>query len=113
MKKICAVVVAALLAAPGLKAQIFCWNLENFFDCKDDPVTADEALVSVIKQKCWAEGNVKLTQENITFSCDRAYLQWQTKTAEVTGSVKFENKILELDKTFDAPEIVIPEAEAA
>lgn len=133
-------------------------------------VTADEALVSVIKQKCWAEGNVKLTQENITFSCDRAYLQWQTKTAEVTGSVKFENKksvaitsdtavfnwqdkivdfygvvtlkpdkklqfadgveldgkeyqhvkynvvenkILELDKTFDAPEIVIPEAEAA
>ncbi|MBE8952762.1 MAG: hypothetical protein SR1Q7_06425 [Quinella sp. 1Q7] len=55
-------------------------------------VTADAAQVSVIKQKCWAEGNVKLTQENITFSCDRAYLQWQTKTAEVTGSVKFANK---------------------
>lgn len=130
-------------------------------------VTADEAIVSVIKQKCWAEGNVKLTQENITFSCERAYLQWQTKTAEVTGSVKFENKksvaitsdtavfnwqekivdfygkvkikvqkkvsfaegvepdgeeyqhvrynvvedkILALDKTFDAPEIVIPDA---
>ena len=55
-------------------------------------VTADEALVSVAKQKCWAEGNVKLTQENISFSCERAYLQWQTKTAEVTGKVKFENK---------------------
>ena len=131
-------------------------------------VTADEALVSVVKQKCWAEGNVKLTQENITFSCDRAYMEWATKTAEVTGEVKFENKkivtitsdtavfnwqekivdfygkvtlnaekkvkfadgvtldgkeyqhvkynvienkILELDKTFDAPEIVIPSAE--
>ena len=131
-------------------------------------VTADEALVSVAKQKCWAEGNVKLAQENIIFSCERAYLQWQTKTAEVTGSVKFENKkslaitsdtavfnwqekivdfygkitldadknvkladglaldgknyqhvkynvveekILELDKTFDAPEIVIPSAD--
>ena len=131
-------------------------------------VTADEALVSIAKQKCWAEGNVKLSQENISFSCDRAYLQWQTKTAEVTGKVKFENKksvsitsdtavfnwqekivdfygkinlkadkkvkfadgveldgkeyqhvkynvvedtILALDKTFDAPEIVIPSAE--
>lgn len=55
-------------------------------------VTADEAQVSVIKQKCWAAGNVKLTQENIIFSCDRAYMQWQNKTAEVTGSVKFANK---------------------
>ena len=132
-------------------------------------VTADEATVSVVKQKCWAEGNVKLTQEDITFSCERAYMQWQIKTAEVTGKVKFdnkkgvainsdtavfnwgdkivdfygkinlkaeksvkfadgvkldgkeyqhvkynvvENKILALDKTFDAPEIVIPEVDA-
>ena len=55
-------------------------------------ITADEALVSVVNQKCWAEGNVKLTQDTIIFSCDRAYLQWQTKTAEVTGNVNFENK---------------------
>ena len=117
-------------------------------------VTADEAIVSVVKQKCWATGNVKLTQDNITFSCERAYLQWQTKTAEVTGKVAFKNKksvaitsdtavfnwqdkivdfygkvklnketyqhvkynvdedkILALDKTFDAPEIVIPEVQ--
>ncbi|MBR2774461.1 MAG: hypothetical protein IKD73_05655 [Selenomonadaceae bacterium] len=131
-------------------------------------VTADEAIVSVVKQKCWATGNVKLTQDDITFSCERAYLQWQTKTAEVTGEVVFENKksvaitsdtaifnwkekivdfygkvnlkadkkvkladgvtldgeeyqhikynvvedkILALDKTFDAPEIVIPEVQ--
>lgn len=131
-------------------------------------VTADEALVSVAKQKCWATGNVKLTQEDITFSCERAYMQWQTKTAEVTGKVKFENKksvainsdtaifnwqekvvdfygkitlktdknvkfadgvkldgkeyqhvkynvventILALDKTFDAPDIVIPDVD--
>ena len=131
-------------------------------------VTADQAIVSVAKQKCWAEGNVKLTQENITFSCERAYLQWATRTAEVTGKVKFENKksvaissdtaifnwhdkivdfygkitlkadkkltfadgvkldgknyqhvkynvvedkILELDKTFDAPDIVIPDVD--
>lgn len=115
-------------------------------------ITADEAQVSVINQKCWTQGNVKLVQEDITFSCDRAYLQWATRTAEVTGNVKFQNKkgvainsdtavfnwkekivdfygkvtyneqeyqhikynvvdneILEQDKTFDAPEINIPE----
>ncbi len=55
-------------------------------------ITADEAFVSVIKQKCWADGHVKLTQENITFSCERAYLQWQTKTAEVVGTVNFATK---------------------
>ena len=115
-------------------------------------ITADEAKVSVTKQKCWADGKVKLEQEDITFGCERAYLQWATKTAEVTGKVKFENKkgvkiksdtaifnwkkkivdfygkvtyggkdyqhikynvienrVLELDETFDAPEIIIPD----
>ena len=129
-------------------------------------ITADEAQVSVINQKCWTQGNVKLVQEDITFSCDRAYLEWATRTAEVTGNVNFknkkgvaitsdtaifnwkdkivdfygkvtvkadkkvkfaddisldgneyqhikynvvDNKILELDKTFDAPEVNIPE----
>lgn len=44
MKKICAVVAALFVAAAGLQAQIFCWNLENYFDPGDDPVTADEAF---------------------------------------------------------------------
>ena len=44
MKKICAVVAALFVAAAGLQAQIFCWNLENYFDPADDPVTADEAF---------------------------------------------------------------------
>ena len=55
-------------------------------------VTADEALVSVVKQKCWADGHVKLLHGDIFFSCDRAYMQWSTKTASVVGSVRFENK---------------------
>ena len=42
MKRISAVVVALLMAATGLNAQIFCWNLENYFDAYDDPATADE-----------------------------------------------------------------------
>ncbi len=44
MKKICAVVAALFVAAAGLQAQIFCWNLENYFDPYDDPATADEAF---------------------------------------------------------------------
>ncbi|MBQ6081083.1 MAG: endonuclease [Bacteroidales bacterium] len=44
MKKICAVVAVCLLATAGLQAQIFCWNLENYFDPADDPVTVDEAF---------------------------------------------------------------------
>ena len=55
-------------------------------------ITADEAQVSVINQKCWTQGNVKLEQEDITFSCDRAYLEWATRTANVEGNVNFENK---------------------
>lgn len=42
MRRICVVVMAAVLAATGLRAQIFAWNLENYFDTKDDPATADE-----------------------------------------------------------------------
>ncbi len=41
MKKICAV-AAAFLAATGLNAQVMCWNIENFFDTYNDPLTADD-----------------------------------------------------------------------
>lgn len=36
--------MAAILAATGLKAQIFAWNLENYFDTRDDPATADDGF---------------------------------------------------------------------
>ena len=55
-------------------------------------IKADEAKVNVTSQKCWAKGNVNLTHDNETFSCDNAYLQWKTKTAEVIGNVKFNSK---------------------
>ncbi len=55
-------------------------------------INADEAKVNVLTQKCWAEGKVNLTHDKETFSCDRAYLQWKTKTAEVIGNVNFNSK---------------------
>ena len=44
MKKICAVGVVVLLAIVSFEspAQVFCWNTENYFDWKDDPLTLDE-----------------------------------------------------------------------
>ena len=44
--------MAAFLAATGLRAQIFAWNLENFFDTRDDPATADEAFTPG-GEYCW------------------------------------------------------------
>ncbi|MBO4558088.1 MAG: endonuclease [Bacteroidales bacterium] len=44
MRRICVAVILAVLAVTGAKAQIFCWNLENYFDAKDSPDTADEAF---------------------------------------------------------------------
>ena len=55
-------------------------------------LSADEARVNMSKQCCWADGKVKLEQTDITFGCEHAYIVWATKTASVTGKVKFENK---------------------
>ena len=55
-------------------------------------VTADEARVNVFAQKCWATGNVNFAHNNVLFKCEKAFLQWQTKTADVVGAVKFDSK---------------------
>ena len=52
-------------------------------------ITADGAKVNVLTQKCWADGHVTFTHGAEIFSCDSAYLQWKTTTAEVVGSVRF------------------------
>ena len=55
-------------------------------------VTADEARVNLLGQKCWANGNVNFLHDNVIFGCDKAFLQWATKTADVSGKVNFESK---------------------
>jgi len=55
-------------------------------------VTADEARVNLLSQKCWATGKVTFTHDDVIFSCDKAFLQWQTKTADVSGAVNFSSK---------------------
>ena len=129
-------------------------------------VTADEAKVSLLQKKCFATGKVTLTHGDIIFTCDKAFAQWETDTADIVGKINFkskdnititsdtatfnwkekiadfygkvkiktdknfkidkdmkpgknnyahvrynvaENKILALDKEFDAPNIVIPD----
>ena len=55
-------------------------------------ISADEARVDLLGKKCWATGKVNFLQDNVDFNCDKAYLQWETKTADVAGKVKFESK---------------------
>ena len=55
-------------------------------------LSADEARVNMAKKCCWADGKVKLEQGDIIFGCEHAYIVWATKTASVTGKVKFESK---------------------
>ena len=55
-------------------------------------VSADEARVNLIGQKCWATGNVKFVHDEVVFGCEKAFLQWSSKTADVAGKVKFESK---------------------
>ena len=68
-------------------------------------VDATEARVNLFTQKCWATGGVKLIYDDMTFGCDKIFLQWSTKTANVTGTVKFNDagavKINSDTATFD------------
>ena len=55
-------------------------------------ITADEARVNLLSKKCWATGKVNFIHDDVDFSCQKAYLQWETKTADVVGAVKFKSK---------------------
>lgn len=55
-------------------------------------VTANEARVNVVSQKCWALGSVTFSHVDYDLKCDNAYLQWQTKTADLVGGIDFKGK---------------------
>lgn len=55
-------------------------------------LTADEAQVSLLQKKCIATGKVTLNHEDITFSCDKAFAQWETNSADIVGKINFQNK---------------------
>ena len=53
-------------------------------------MTAQEAKVSLTSQKVWAQGDVTLEQDGITFRCDSIYVQGLEKTVDVLGNVNFD-----------------------
>ena len=55
-------------------------------------VTANEARVNVLAQKCWAFGNVKFKHDDYNLKCDNAYMTWQDNTAQLVGNIDFEGK---------------------
>lgn len=55
-------------------------------------VTANEARVNVVAQKCWALGAVTFSHVDYNLKCDNAYLRWGDKTAEIVGGIDFKGK---------------------
>ena len=55
-------------------------------------VTANEARVNVVAQKCWAMGAVNFSHVDYDLKCDDAYLHWNDKTAELVGKIDFTGK---------------------
>ena len=55
-------------------------------------VTANEARVNVVAQKCWALGNVTFSHVDYDLKCDNAYMHWSDKTAEIVGGIDFKGK---------------------
>ncbi len=57
---------------------------------KDRAVTADHAQVSLITQEVWAQGNVTLLQEGITFRGDDLYVEGRGHVAYLKNNILFE-----------------------
>ena len=102
MKRICAVVILAFLAVWGLSAQLFCWNLENYFDPYDDPATADEAFTPGgehhwTRRKMVAKRN--LTAKTIIASAEF----FGGRVPTIVGLCEVENKYVLKTLTEDTP----------
>ncbi len=57
---------------------------------KERAVTADHAQVSLITQEVWAQGNVTLLQEGITFRGDDLYVEGRGHIAYLKKNILFE-----------------------
>ena len=55
-------------------------------------ITANEARVNVMTQRCWAIGKVDFSHEDYNVKCNDAFMRWDNKTAELVGNVDFEGK---------------------
>ncbi len=69
---------------------------------KDRAVTADHAQVSLITQEVWAQGNVTLLQEGLTFRGDDLYVEGQAHVAHLKDNILFERD----DLTIKADDVV-------
>ena len=55
-------------------------------------VTANEAKVSLINKKCLATGKVTLTHNDIIFTCDQAFAEWESERADIVGKINFKSQ---------------------
>ena len=52
-------------------------------------IRADNAKAQIGSQKVWANGNISLEWKGMTFKCDSLFVKGKEKTADVLGSVDF------------------------
>ena len=102
MKRICAVVISAFLAVQGLSAQLFCWNLENYFDCKDDPATADEAFTPGGEHR-WTRRKMVAKRNLIAKTIIASASCFGGETPSLVGLCEVENEYVLKTLTEDTP----------
>lgn len=59
-------------------------------------ITADKAQVSITTLEVWGQGNVKVVQDDITFTGGDVYVSGAKKTAEIGGGVDLEREHLSI-----------------
>ena len=102
MKRICAVVMAAFLAASGADAQIFWWNLENYFDTADDPATADEDFTPGGLHR-WNKGKYKAKRNLIAKTIIASSGRFNGRMPCLIGLCEVENRAVLKALTEDTP----------
>ncbi len=53
-------------------------------------ITADKAQVSIASLEVWGQGNITVTQDDITFTGDSCYVSGSDKEAVISGRTKFD-----------------------
>ena len=57
---------------------------------KDRVITADHAKGTMTSMEVWADGNIKLLQDDIVFTGDTLYVSGDGHRADITGGTRYE-----------------------
>ena len=67
-----------------------------YIETGDRIITADKAKVSMLSMEVWADGSIKLTQNDVTLTGDSVYANNAEKSATISGNVCLERSNLKI-----------------